>query len=41
MKITFDYNNGRYYILLKNYVSLWEILECIEQQTGANEIRVR
>lgn len=32
LKITFDYKGERVYILFRNYHSLCEILECIEQQ---------
>jgi hypothetical protein len=41
MKIIFDYQGEKVYILIKNYYSLWELLECIEQQLGVNEISVK
>lgn len=41
MKIIFDYQGERRYITLKNYYSLWEILECLEQQTDENGMVIK
>jgi hypothetical protein len=33
MKIMFDYKKERRYVIINNIYSVWEILECLEEQT--------
>ena len=40
MKIIFDYKGERRYIIINSYYSVWEILECLEQQIGIEEIKL-
>ena len=32
MKIVFDYQGERRYVIINDYYKLWEILKCMEEQ---------